>query len=133
MSKGKILIKGPLAPGRSRSVHVAVKSLDEKPASAKCESKKIRIQWVLWSHSSRVNLMSATKDKWAKLDGKFDRPGDCGHRREEAYRKKLEELRKKYPDAKRRGYTLLYSAGGKRWSEGFQCAQTEVNLNRLKR
>ncbi|MAE05645.1 MAG: hypothetical protein CMH76_04850 [Nitrospinae bacterium] len=130
LSKGKILLKGPLAPGSPRLVHVTAKLPDETPASAKCESKKYRVQWVLWSQSSEVNPSAVTKEKWAKLDGKFDHAGDCGRYREEAYRKRLGELRKKHPGARRRGYILLYSAGGKRRRARFQCAKAGIDLNR---
>ncbi|MDP7168648.1 MAG: hypothetical protein QF701_12995, partial [Nitrospinota bacterium] len=123
------LLKGPLAPGSPRLVHVTAKLPDETPASAKCESKKYRVQWVLWSQSSEVNPSAVTKEKWAKLDGKFDHAGDCGRYRE-AYRKRLGELRKKHPGARRRCYILLYSAGGKRRRERFQCAKAGIDLNR---
>jgi len=130
LSKGKILLKGPVVPGSFRQVHITAKLPDEKPASAKCESEKFRIQWKLWSLSSEVKSSISIKEKWKKLDKIFDHAVECGRYREEAYRKRLGELRKKYPAAKRRGYTLLYNAGGKRRSEHFQCAQAEIDLNR---
>jgi hypothetical protein len=130
LSKGKILLKGPVVPGSFRQVHITAKLPDETPASAKCESEKFRFLWVLWSLSSEANLLAPPKEKWTKLDKIFEHAAECGRYREEAYRKRLGELRKKYPGAKRRGYTLLYGAGGKRRSEHFQCAQAEIDLNR---